>query len=299
MVRAVQEVADRGQKREGMTGSLRRWQVRAMAAALVVSGWTAVAGATSAAAAESPAAAEASFVQHINSARSAQGRAPLSSRGDLASVARNHAQRMLDRNDLFHNPNLGGEVNGWEIVAENVGTGISVDQVHRAFMGSSTHRNNILSSEVSEVGVGVVAGPDGSLWVVEVFRLPVGAAQSAPAPVAAPAPAPASAPTPAPAPAPVRPATPTSAPAPTTTVAPAPPTTAAAPPTTTTAPDRSEKRRVAAAALSRWALVDTSSTGSPLTAPASSPWTMVLWLTALLAASGGVGAVGIRRLVAA
>lgn len=126
---------------------------------------------------------EAGFVDRIAQERSARGLGELAGAGDLQAVARRHAQRMADRGEPYHNPALGSEVQGWEVVSENVGAGTSVQQIHDAFMASRTHRDVILSAEHSEVGVGVVGTSDGQIWVVEVFRRP--AAAAAPMPVAA------------------------------------------------------------------------------------------------------------------
>lgn len=159
--------------------------------------------------------AEHGFAQRIDQERTAQGLAALAPATDLQDVARRHAQRMAERGQPYHNPELGSEVTGWSMVGENVGVGYQVDDIHAAFMASSQHRDAILSPDFTEVGVGVHVSGDGRLWVVQVFRRPAAAAQ-APAP-AAPA---------APAPAPARP----TPPAPTTTAPPAPTTTAPPPP---------------------------------------------------------------------
>ena len=131
----------------------------------------------------SPAQAEAGFVSRIASERVARGLDQLEGASDLQTVARRHAQRMATRGEPYHNPNLGSEVQGWAIVSENVGAGTSVDQVHQAFMSSQTHREIILSPELTQVGVGVVRASDGQIYVVEVFRRP-SSQSTAPAPVA-------------------------------------------------------------------------------------------------------------------
>ncbi len=118
------------------------------------------------------------FVSSINAARRSAGRAPLSTSGALASVARSWAASMASSGQLAHNPRLGSQVTGWRALAENVGVGSSTTSIHQAFMASSAHRANILSSRFTQVGVGVATG-GGRMWVVEVFRLPSGA--SAPA----------------------------------------------------------------------------------------------------------------------
>jgi hypothetical protein len=156
------------------------------------------------------------FAGRIAQERSAAGLPVLSPAADLRDVARRHAQRMAERGAPFHNPDLGAEVAGWSIVAENVGYGPDVETIHRMFMESREHRDIILMAEVTEVGVGVVRTDDSQLWVVEVFRRPEAAPASPPPTSPAPA-----APTPSP--------PPTVTPAPATTAAPSPTTTVSEP----------------------------------------------------------------------
>ncbi len=94
-------------------------------------------------------------------------------RGDLAAAAQVQAERMADRSDLFHNPDLGGSVSHWSALAENVGYGPDVAAIHTAFMNSPGHRTNILNAKYTEVGVGVVVR-NHVMWVAEVFRRPSG-----------------------------------------------------------------------------------------------------------------------------
>lgn len=117
------------------------------------------------------------FVSRINSERSSRGAAPLTVRGDLVAAAQAQAQRMADKSQLFHNPNLAGSVSHWSLLGENVGYGPDTAAVHRAFMNSAPHRANILNARYTEVGVGVVVRDD-VVWVAEVFRRPTGAGGS-------------------------------------------------------------------------------------------------------------------------
>ena len=166
---------------------------------------------------------EAAFLADANAARAANGAGALSSASDLVSLARKHSADMAAQNTLFHTPNLGSVVTGWQTVGENVGTGGSEPSVQSAFMASPEHRANILLPAYSQVGIGVVWSGS-RLWVTEIFRQPIGAAAAAaPRPVAPAPPAP-----PRPAPAPVHVTPPAPAPA---AAAPAPPAPApAAPP---------------------------------------------------------------------
>ena len=136
-----------------------------------------------------PAGADVSF---INGQRSSAGLAPVSSSGGLASLAASHSRSMAERNSLAHSSNLGSRVSsvlpGWLAVGENVGVGTSMSAVNSMFMQSSSHRANILGN-YTHAGVGTFTGPDGRIWVTQVFaRMPSSgtvAAASAPAPTTA------------------------------------------------------------------------------------------------------------------
>jgi len=125
---------------------------------------------------------ESEFVSRMNSARTSNGLPAYPVRSDLTSVARRQAARMAAQNRMYHNPNLGSEVSGWRNVGENVGRGPDVASIHNAFMGSASHRANILSSVFTEVGVGTARGSDGQLYVSQVFRRPSGAVYTPPPP---------------------------------------------------------------------------------------------------------------------
>ena len=115
--------------------------------------------------------AEDSLTARLNGARSDQGLPSLATRADLVAVARAQATRMADSGTLYHNPNLATDVTNWRWVGENVGYGPDVQTVHVAFMNSDAHRANILDTDYTEVGVGVVERGD-RVWVAEVFRRP-------------------------------------------------------------------------------------------------------------------------------
>jgi hypothetical protein len=117
------------------------------------------------------------FVSRINAERTARGTSALTVRADLTAAAQAQANRMATRAEMFHNPNLGGSVSHWTMLAENVGYGPDVARVHAAFMASASHRANILNGKYTEVGVGVVV-KDHVMWVAEVFRRPAGATKA-------------------------------------------------------------------------------------------------------------------------
>ena len=113
--------------------------------------------------------AAASLVSMINSARSSQGLAPLSTASDLTAVAAQRAQIMASSGSLSHTPDLGGQVCCWTWLGENAAYAGSVGSLHSVLMGSAPHRANILNSDADDVGVAVVRA-DGQLWAAQVFR---------------------------------------------------------------------------------------------------------------------------------
>lgn len=182
---------------ESLFVRIRTLVVSAVAGALLV---LAPAGLASTVA-PAPQDAEAQFTELVNSERAAHGSARLPVAGDLVDVARRHAERMAAEGRLYHNPNLGSEVQNWQTVGENVGTGPSVEEIHQAFMASGSHRGVILDGTFTQVGIGVAIKGD-TIWVAQVFRNPMPPPEPAPAPEparvdaaretrAAPAPAPA------------------------------------------------------------------------------------------------------------
>lgn len=88
---------------------------------------------------------------------------------------------------ISHNPDLATQVVGWTRLSENVGSGPTVDSIHRAFLDSPGHRANMLDTTVNAVGVGV-AYRGGILYVVQNYaRLATTPAPPPPPPNRAPA----------------------------------------------------------------------------------------------------------------
>jgi hypothetical protein len=125
----------------------------------------------------------ASFVAKANAERTSRGLRALVVKSDLTAVAARHSARMASQSKLYHNPSLGSDVSGWQVVGENVGNGGSVDSIHTAFMNSPAHRANILATDYSEIGIATVTDSRGVIWVTQVFRLPMAAAPVVTAPV--------------------------------------------------------------------------------------------------------------------
>lgn len=112
---------------------------------------------------------EAQFAARVTAERGAVGRGALPTEDDLVAVARQHSAAMAASNRLYHNTALGQQVQGWQLVAENVGMGSTVDQIHRALMASPPHRSDILDARFTGIGTGVVQS-GGTIWVTQVFR---------------------------------------------------------------------------------------------------------------------------------
>jgi hypothetical protein len=183
--------------------------------------------------------AEADFLSRTNADRAANGVSGLRVASDLVDIARRHAADMAASNSIYHSSNLGGTIQNWQKIGENVGRGTNVDVVQNAFMASPAHRENILDSAFTETGIGVV-WKDSTLYVTVLFRKPASSA------AAAPAPAPSK---PAPAPAPVHTASVAAQPRPAAAaVTPAPP----APPAPPAIPAFSPEAVAAAMAGGHW-----------------------------------------------
>jgi cysteine-rich secretory family protein len=117
---------------------------------------------------------------------------------ELRTLADEWARRMAAAHDVFHSP-LDTRVVGarWVRLGENVAVDISIVAAERALEASPGHLANLLSPSFDYVGIGVVHGDDGGVYLVQEFMQSAAAPQS-PAPPA-PRPAVRTAPIPAPA----------------------------------------------------------------------------------------------------
>ena len=111
-----------------------------------------------------------------------KGRAlPLRWNDRLAAVARAHSLDMMKHGYFGHADPQGGSVATrveaagmqWQSVGENIALNSSVARAEAAFMleppFTQNHRANILSSNFTEVGIGIVQAPDGSLYITQDF----------------------------------------------------------------------------------------------------------------------------------
>ena len=128
---------------------------------------------------------ELTFLEMINSVRSARGLGRLRNDPELQRVAVGWTKRMAGSGRLAHNPNLGSEYHGmWAKLGENVGRGGSAADIERAFEASPEHLRNILDPEFDSIAVSVVES-GGTLYVTQQFRSVGAPSPGAPAELAA------------------------------------------------------------------------------------------------------------------
>lgn len=106
---------------------------------------------------------------------------PLRWNDRLAAVARAHSADMLNQRYFAHVDPQGRSVAGrieaagmqWQAVGENIAIYTSVARAEAAFMNEprfiKNHRANILSHDFTDVGIGIVTGPDGRLYITQDF----------------------------------------------------------------------------------------------------------------------------------
>ena len=110
------------------------------------------------------------------------GRAlPLRWNDRLAQVARAHSLDMLRQGYFGHEDPQGRSVANrveaagmeWRAVGENIAIYNDVARAEAAFMNEprfrKNHRGNILSPDFTEVGIGIVQAPNGSLYITQDF----------------------------------------------------------------------------------------------------------------------------------
>lgn len=108
----------------------------------------------------------------VNRERQARGLRPLTDDGPLADTSVSWSAKMARDGRLSHHPDLRAVASQvepqWRAVAENVGYAGSIERVHELLMQSTDHRNNILSSNMNRIGIGVVHS-GGRVWVTQRF----------------------------------------------------------------------------------------------------------------------------------
>ncbi|MCK6629780.1 MAG: CAP domain-containing protein [Anaerolineae bacterium] len=117
----------------------------------------------------------------INAERVSRGLAPLAFDMLLAQAAEAHSQDMIDR-DFFDHINPDGLDPGdrlddvgyvWSNFGETLGAGYTTPEAMlNGWLNSSGHRNILLSSNFTEIGLGYVIGGDYGYYWTAVFATP-------------------------------------------------------------------------------------------------------------------------------
>jgi uncharacterized protein YkwD len=122
--------------------------------------------------------------ERLDPANSAEtgGRAqPLQWNEKLAAVARAHSRDMIEQRYFDHvdrqGRTLAARINAagipWRGLGENIALNGTVPGAEAAFMNEprfqNNHRGNILNANYTEVGIGIVPGPNGSLYITQDF----------------------------------------------------------------------------------------------------------------------------------
>ena len=120
---------------------------------------------------------EQSLYQAINEERLANGLEALPLDETLSALAREKSQNMIDNGYFAHeSPTYGSAADMLDAaeyeyvsVGENLARSASVEKAHAALMSSANHRRNILGSQWTRVGIGVVNDANGYPYVTELF----------------------------------------------------------------------------------------------------------------------------------
>ncbi len=116
----------------------------------------------------------------LNATRREAGLPPLHEHVGLREVGLAHRRDMAENDFIGHtSPRTGTAADRVRaasltsgLVLENIGRGYSAQEIHRGLMESPGHRANLVNPDVTHVGIGVVAQPEGSrsaFIVTEVF----------------------------------------------------------------------------------------------------------------------------------
>ena len=109
-------------------------------------------------------------IWRINRDRAAHGIRPLVVSDTLSTAARRHSCQMAAANSLAHSTSLRTIVpSGWHIIGENIGDSWNLWDLHKAFMASAVHRENILRTRFTRVGVGLCRDRSGMYWETAMF----------------------------------------------------------------------------------------------------------------------------------
>jgi len=113
------------------------------------------------------------LVRAVNATRGEAGAAPVREDASLDAMALDHSADMAEAGRIFHNAQLGPDADArgvvWTMLGENVGSGATVEQVEGALVASPHHYANLVDRRFTRIGAAVIAGPDGRVYITQVF----------------------------------------------------------------------------------------------------------------------------------
>lgn len=114
--------------------------------------------------------AEWRLLNGINSLRNRSGVNGVSMNETARDEARRWSKYMAENNIFDHRPDITSGVVWTNALGENVATGGQITDIHLGLWNSQGHRDNILSVNFTEVGIGVwYDARTGKFWVTEIF----------------------------------------------------------------------------------------------------------------------------------
>jgi hypothetical protein len=111
---------------------------------------------------------EGAFVAKINGLRASKGLPPLQVNANLVAKARAWSAEMAAAGRIWHSTLSDGVTEDWKKLGENVGMGASVDGLHKAFVNSPHHYENLVDPAFGHVGIGIVMNGN-TIFVTQVF----------------------------------------------------------------------------------------------------------------------------------
>ncbi|MEJ2108965.1 MAG: CAP domain-containing protein [Acidobacteriota bacterium] len=118
----------------------------------------------------------------VNRERTRHGLPALDIDGTLMNLARKHSQEMAEQGFISHEEPSGSLQSRmdrigyhYEVARENVASSQTVVRAHQALLNSPPHKLNLLASDVTHIGIGVVQRPSPCghyLYITQVFAAP-------------------------------------------------------------------------------------------------------------------------------
>jgi uncharacterized protein YkwD len=110
------------------------------------------------------------MLEKVNHARVERGVHTLKMDDEVVKIAHAHNVAMAMKKALFHTADLGAKLRrvSWRVWGENVGVGMSMPRLFRAYMASPDHRANILNGRFTHVGISFIVR-HGVMWSTLIF----------------------------------------------------------------------------------------------------------------------------------